>query len=47
MLVVDLNFGVHGRPDEEVKLRLRIATLKDKYAQHFDGIYVLHNGKLV
>jgi hypothetical protein len=46
MLVIDLNFGVHGRPDEETKLRSRIAALKDKYAQHFDGIYILQSGKL-
>jgi hypothetical protein len=47
MLVVDLNLGVHGREDEQLKLRSRIATLKGQYAQHFNDIYVLQSGELV
>jgi len=47
MLVVDLNLGVHGPEDEELKLRSRIVALKEQHARHVDGIYVLHQGQLV
>ena len=47
MLVVSLELGVHGRQEEELRLQSQIAVLKERYAAHFGGIYVLQSGKLV
>jgi hypothetical protein len=46
-LVINLNLGVHGRPEQETQLGTVIAEIKERYASKFSEIYVLRNDKLL
>jgi hypothetical protein len=47
-LVVNVNLGVHGNKEQEAKLKLLIAALKERFSSDFPaGIYVLWNDMLI